>query len=92
MAHRSEIRQNYFSARYSTVIPLQAGIYRIRVRADDGVRVYVNGGLVINEWHAATGQVYQYGFFASAGNHTFVIDYFEAAGLASLYYVFQRLS
>jgi hypothetical protein len=47
-----------FSVRWESIQPLADGTYQIRVRADDGVRVYINGSRVIDQWHSATGQIY----------------------------------
>ncbi|HLV35431.1 MAG TPA: SH3 domain-containing protein [Spirillospora sp.] len=77
-----------FSARWTTTTFLNAGNYLISVRADDGVRVYVDGVLYINEWHLATGRLYQATVPLGAGNHTFVVEFFEASEVASLIYNF----
>jgi len=39
-----------FSARWTRPVELPHGVYRITVRADDGVRVYIDDRLVIDEW------------------------------------------
>ncbi|WP_174728994.1 PA14 domain-containing protein [Mesobacillus harenae] len=41
---------DHFSARYTTVKRIPAGEYILRVRADDGIRVYVDGKLVLDRW------------------------------------------
>lgn len=45
-----KIPADNFSARYTTVKRLPAGEYIIRGKADDGMRVYIDGKLVIDEW------------------------------------------
>ncbi len=82
--------ENNFSARWSSVQPLSAGNYRLDVRADDGVRVYVNGVARINEWHSATDQTYTATFTLPTGSHNFVIEYLEVEGLAFLDYSLTR--
>ena len=71
-----------FSARWTSSQTLSAGTYRITARADDGIRVFVNGAAVINEWHQATGQAYKADITLPAGTHNFTIDYYEAEGRA----------
>jgi uncharacterized protein YraI len=71
-----------FSARWVSTQTLAAGAYRITVRADDGVRVYVNGALVINEWQGASGQTYTADVNLPAGTHAFTVEYYEASGAA----------
>ncbi|WP_243388114.1 PA14 domain-containing protein, partial [Bacillus kexueae] len=39
-----------FSAKYTTAKRLEAGEYIIRTRADDGIKVYIDGQLVLNRW------------------------------------------
>ena len=72
--------ENY-SVRWESIQPLDAGSYRIRVRADDGVRVYINGNRVIDQWHDATGQIYTYDFSIDKGEYRFTVEYYNATGL-----------
>jgi PA14 domain len=44
------VRRDNWSARWTRPIQFADGVYRIRVTADDGVRVYVDNNLVINDW------------------------------------------
>ncbi len=46
------------------------------------MRVYVNGTLVINEWHAASGQTYAVSLSLPAGQTYFQVEYYEASGNA----------
>ncbi|WP_051317209.1 PA14 domain-containing protein, partial [Ectobacillus panaciterrae] len=49
------IPDDNFSARYVTAKHMPAGRYKILTKSDDGVRVYVDGKLVINRWTATVG-------------------------------------
>lgn len=80
-----------FSARWTSVQTLEAGSYSLVVRADDGVKVFVDGALAINEWHGATGATYTANLNLSAGAHTFVVEYYEAAGDAFIDYTLTRV-
>ncbi|MDQ0231429.1 beta-N-acetylglucosaminidase/single-stranded DNA-binding protein/SH3-like domain-containing protein [Metabacillus malikii] len=46
----SGIPTDHFSARYTTAKKINAGEYIVRVKADDGARVYIDGKLVIDQW------------------------------------------
>lgn len=83
---------DYFSARWSTTAYLNAGTYQVSVRVDDGVRVYVDGNLIINQWQLSAGNFYQASIPLGAGNHTFIVEYYEAAEVAYLFYNFDQLS
>ena len=81
-----EVPVNNFSARFSTTTYLDAGTHRFQVQADDGVRLTVDGTVVIDEYHASSGQVYQGDITLNAGFHNIIIDYYEAGGLAFINY------
>ena len=83
---------DYFSVRWTTTAFLNGGTYQISVRADDGVRVYVDGVLYINQWQLAAGRYYQASIPLASGNHTFVVEYFEAAEVALMLYNFDLLA
>ncbi len=51
-APTSKVPANNFSARYTTVKRLTAGDYVIRGRADDGIRVFIDGKSVLDQWPA----------------------------------------
>ena len=43
---------DHFSARYTGVVrPVKAGLYTFAVKSDDGVRLFVDDKLVIDNWH-----------------------------------------
>lgn len=85
----SGIAADDFSVRWTSTQALTGGTYRISVKADDGVRVYVNGALVINEWHDAHDRVYTADVNLPTGQHTFVVEYYEATNLAFIDYNLQ---
>ncbi|GAB1422554.1 hypothetical protein MASR2M15_27880 [Anaerolineales bacterium] len=74
-----------FSARWASTQYLN-GSYRLDIFCDDGVRVWVNGVLVIDEWHSATAQTYSHNFSIAPGNYLIVIEFYEDTGVAYLNY------
>jgi hypothetical protein len=82
-----------FSVRWSRSIEVKAGIHQINVRADDGVRVYVDGTRVINQWHASDGsQVYKKNLALAAGRHQVVVEYYDGGGSAQIRFWRERVS
>jgi uncharacterized protein YraI len=73
-----------FSAKFTTQQQLPGGTYQVTVRADDGVRVWINGAIVINEWHGATGATYVANFSVPGGATNIQVDFYEATGAAFL--------
>jgi uncharacterized protein YraI len=88
----SNVGRDNFSVRWTLVQNYPAGFYRLTVRADDGVRVYLDGVRVIDEWHNASGLTYNFETNLTATPHTIVIEYYEAQGDAFLDYNFQRVT
>lgn len=82
------IQPDNFSVRWVTTQNYPAGVYRVTAKADDGVRVFVNGALVINAWGSATGQTYTADVTLTAGSHTITVEFLELTGLASLEFSF----
>jgi uncharacterized protein YraI len=66
-----------FSVRWISSQSLPGGTYNISVSVDDGVRVWVNGGLVIDQWHGASGQTYTATVTLPAGLSYFQVEYYE---------------
>lgn len=81
----ANIPTDNFSARWTGVLQLD-GTYDLTIRADDGVRVSVDGVNYINEWHSASDRTYTARFTVPFGTHRIVIEYYEAAGNAFLDY------
>ncbi len=78
----AEIAVDNFSAQWTQTANLPAGTYRFTASTDDGMRVWIDNVMIIDAWfdsqiHTITADV-----FLSAGNHTIVVHYYEAGGLA----------
>jgi uncharacterized protein YraI len=81
-----------WSARWTSSQSLTGGRYRVSVRADDGVRIYVNGVLVINEWHGHLPNTYIADVTLPTGLSTFQIEFFDASSFAFLFYQLVQLN
>lgn len=71
-----------FSARWSKYIDVAAGTYRFTATADDGIRVYVDNNLIINQWSDHPAQAFTADVSLSAGHHQVVVEYYENGGFA----------
>lgn len=81
-----------WSARWNSAFVLDGGDYRIRAEADDGIRVYIDGVLVINEWHVASGREYIVTRTLTAGTHSVTVEFFEGLGLAFVDFSIEPIS
>jgi hypothetical protein len=81
-----------FSVRWSRTLYFEAGDYRFRAYADDGVRVYLDSFLLINEWHTWQDQVYQNEFRnLGEGWHRVVVEYMDLGGLARVWVDWEQI-
>lgn len=87
-APQSELPVDGFSVRFERTLTLPAGYYRLRLTADDGVRLYLNHVLVVDEWHGASGATY-IAERTLADTVQVRIDYFEATGLAFINFTYE---
>jgi hypothetical protein len=77
-------RVDGFSARWSRIVNFAAGTYRFTVTADDGVRLFVDGKKLIDEWRDQNSQTYSVDIELNGGPHRLVLEYFENFGSASI--------
>ena len=80
------VNDDNFSIRWSANVPVDAGTYRFTVRADDGIRLKVDGQMIINQWRTQTATTYSADVILPAGNVPVVVEYFDqgATAVASL--------
>ena len=80
-----------FSVRWTRTLKFDAAVYRFSLRSDDGVRLWVDGILQIDEWHNSGGQTFTRDVQLGAGNHSLRVEYFENTGGALVYFTYQRV-
>src|SRR5262245_29285774 len=73
--------ENY-SIRWTRKLSLTAGTYRFSVTGDDGVRLYIDDQLKIDEWRNQAATSYNVDLNLSAGNHNIKLEYYQATGPA----------
>jgi uncharacterized protein YraI len=75
-----------FSVRWVNQIDFTAGTYRFRAGADDGIRVAINGNLIIDRFTPAVGgfQVNTADVALANGRYEIIIDYYEGLGEAGV--------
>jgi len=69
-----------FSVRWARTVPFSAGYYRFAATSDDGIRVYVDGRAIIDEWHDHPAQTYMTELNLAGGPHEIVVEYYEHGG------------
>jgi len=71
---------DYFSAQWAGSATLDGGTYTFSAWADDGVRVWVDDVILIDEWHNHLPTTYTASRYLAPGYHTFRVAYYEATG------------
>lgn len=75
-----EVDSDHFSARWQRYLNVEAGTYRFTASSDDGMRVWVDGDLIIDEWSDHPLQTVSADKQLGAGRHLIVVEYYEDAG------------
>jgi hypothetical protein len=71
-----------FSARWTRKVTFDRGLYSLYAWADDGVRVYVDDKLVLNEWHDSDGDEVYVVDLQLSGQKDVTVEYYDRTGSA----------
>ncbi|MBN1658890.1 MAG: hypothetical protein JXA93_10835 [Anaerolineae bacterium] len=69
-----------FSARWTRQVQFLGGYYQFRVSADDGVRLWIDGQLMVDQWHDGVLEDYTLTIYLSEGVHSLRLEYYENLG------------
>jgi hypothetical protein len=73
-----------FSVRWERTDRFDTAVYIFAAASDDGVRMYVDGDLIIDEWTGRQGSWTVVERSMTAGEHRVVVEYFEETGRAAI--------
>ncbi len=81
----SGVGTDNFSVRwYGNIFVPSPGWYAFFATADDGVRVWVDGSLIIDKWQDQPPYTYQAIRYLNVGAHSVRVDYYERGGGATI--------
>ncbi|MCC5803164.1 PA14 domain-containing protein [Rossellomorea vietnamensis] len=87
-AYAEAINEDHYSAQYFTTMRLNAGKYIVRAKADDGIKVLIDGKEVVDRWTASSYREDAVKIQiddSSKGNiHEVEVQYFEKTGKAKV--------
>lgn len=87
----SQIPTNGFSARFIKSKTFSTGQHKFTITADDGVRVYIDNILIINQWADHNSETFTNTISLVEGVHEIKIEYFENTGSAVLNFLHEVL-
>ncbi|MFN2138351.1 MAG: SH3 domain-containing protein [Candidatus Promineifilaceae bacterium] len=71
-----------FSARWTRAYQFAPGNYRFSATMDDGMRVYLNGRAIIDDWYEGNVRTVEADIYVSGGTQNITVEYFEKGGNA----------
>jgi hypothetical protein len=88
----SNIAADYFSVRWTADLYFEAGRHRFTTETDDGVRLFVDGVLLLDRWHEMPPTRLNVERELSAGTHSVRMEYFEMRGGATAQLWWSRIT
>ena len=76
------INADRFSAHWTRYIDVAPGNYRFTATADDGIRLWVDNELIINQWQDQAPTTYSAETYLGPGHHLLKVEYYENVGEA----------
>jgi len=71
-----------FSVRWTRYIDVTPGTYRFSVTSDDGIRVWIDDVLLLDEWYDHAAQTSTFTRYLGEGHHLVKVEYYENGGQA----------
>ncbi|MGI5917307.1 MAG: PA14 domain-containing protein, partial [Anaerolineae bacterium] len=85
------VPHDHFSVRWVRRLHFDEGAYRFNAHVDDGVRLWVDGRLLIDAWHSGVARTLSAYVWLGAGPHDVRVEYYEEAGVAVARVWWERL-
>lgn len=84
------VGDNNFSVRWTGRAYIQDGTYRFIARADDGIRVWIGGELIIDAWRDQGATTYERERRVTSGTYDIRVEYYENGGSAVAQFRWER--
>nr|MBC7244492.1 hypothetical protein [Chloroflexota bacterium] len=80
-----------FSVRWTGIVGFDnTDTYTFTVTVDDGVRVWIDGGLLIDAWRDQSVTTISVARYVTKGTHPITVEYYEGSGNACITFTWQR--
>lgn len=84
-------KRNNYSARWSGLIELPVGRYKVKTTTDDGVRLIIDGKVTIESWKDSSAKLLEKLIDLVGRYHDIVLEYYENEGVAECRLEFERI-
>lgn len=78
------LQADNYSARFSTAGDFQAGVYHFTLVGNDGIRLYIDNILVIDQWVEKPLRGYTVDIAMLGGTHSLRVEYFDSINVTAL--------
>jgi hypothetical protein len=85
------IPADHFSVRWTRTIRFNDGVFRLYALADDGIRVYIEGRLLIDQWHDSSGDIIYQAETTLSSDDRVTIEYYDNGGNARVRFWYERI-
>ncbi|MGQ9612152.1 PA14 domain-containing protein [Chloroflexus sp.] len=83
-APASGVQADNFSVRWTKKVRIGSGVYRFTTGSDDGLRIYVDERLVLDQWRPRPFTTSATDVYLAAGEHLIRVEYYEELGEAAV--------
>jgi hypothetical protein len=87
-----ELPVDGFSARWTRSWPFEEGLYRFTFAADDGVRVWIDEQLYVDDWQDGPFEPQSFEVKLSEGEHALQLEYYENKGQAGALFTWKKMA
>jgi hypothetical protein len=87
----SGINANNFSVRWTRRVFFDSGTYRFRASSDDGIRVWIDDDLIIDEWTDHAGETTVVELELDSGEYDLEVEYHEFSGDALVHFWWDKV-
>jgi PKD repeat protein len=90
-APASGLPADNFSARWTDRVSFDDGLYRFKVKADDGIRLWLDGDRIINDWRDGSARWIEQDVVLEDDRYDVKVEYYEHYGDAEIEVVWERI-
>ena len=81
-----------FSVRWTRLLHFAESTYRFAIAADDGVRFWIDGQLVVDDWQDGPLRPHALDLYLSEDEHTLRVEYYENLGDAGIQFGWEQIA